>query len=140
YVESGRWPAGGYLVKLVKRAERWLCRSADGVVMLTERARETLFDEASIQARPIEVIPCCVDLSRFTATPLDRERVRRELGVSDRLVCVYAGSMGGAYIAAETAAFLQAARETDPRVFALVLTGSEPASIAGELERAGFST
>lgn len=140
YVESGHWRAGGYLPALVKRAERWLCRSADGFVMLTERARETLFDQVSLRARPIEVIPCCVDLSRFTASSLDRDRVRRELGISDRLVCVYAGSIGGTYVAAETAAFLQAARDADPRVFALVLTTSGPASIAGELERAGLST
>jgi glycosyltransferase involved in cell wall biosynthesis len=140
YVESGRWRADGNPAKLVKRAERWLCRSADGIVILTERARETLFGDASARARPIEVIPCCVDLSRFIASTLDRDRVRRELGVSDRLVCVHAGPMGGAYVAAETAAFLAAARAADPRVFALVLTPSEPASIAGELERAGLST
>jgi glycosyltransferase involved in cell wall biosynthesis len=140
YIESGRWRADDYLPKLVKLAERWLCRSADGVVMLTERARDTLFDEASARARPIEVIPCCVDLSRFTASSLDRDRVRGELGISDRVVCVFAGSMGGAYVPAETAAFVAAAREADPRVFALVLTSSEPASIAGELDRAGLST
>ena len=139
YIESGRWRAEGYLPRLVKRAERWLCRSADGVVMLTERARDTLFDEASARARPIEVIPCCVDLSRFTASSLDRDRVRCELGVTGRVVCVYAGSLGGAYVPAETAAFVAAARAADPRVFALVLTSSEPASIAGELDRAGLS-
>jgi glycosyltransferase involved in cell wall biosynthesis len=140
YVESGRWRPGGYLVALAKIAERWLCRSADGVVVLTERARETLFDQASVDAQSIEVIPCCVDLSRFASSPLDRARVRCELGVSDRLVCVHAGSLGSAYVAAETAAFLQAARQADPRVFALVLTPSEPASIAGALDRAGLST
>jgi glycosyltransferase involved in cell wall biosynthesis len=139
YVESGRWRAGGYLATLAKRAERWLCRSADGIVILTERARDTLFDEASIRGRPIEVIPCCVDLSRFTAASLDRDRVRCELGLSARVVCAHAGTMGGAYVAAETAAFIAAAREADPRVFALVLTSSEPASIAGELDRAGVA-
>jgi glycosyltransferase involved in cell wall biosynthesis len=137
YIESGRWKAESYLPRLVKRAERWLCRSADGVVMLTERARDTLFDEAAARARPIEVIPCCVDLSRFTASPIDRDRVRSELGVSGRVVCVFAGSMGGAYVPAQTAAFVAAAREADPSVFALVLTSNEPASIAGELDHAG---
>ena len=140
YIESGRWRAGGHLAALVKRVERWLCRSADGVVILTQRARETLFDAASARARPIEVIPCCVDLSRFTASSLDRERVRQELGVSDRLVCVHAGTMGGSYAVADTAAFLAAARAADPRVFALVLTPSDPAPIVAELDRAGVST
>jgi len=90
YIDSGRWRANGYLPRLVKAAERWLCRSADGVVILTERLRDTLFDAASAGERPIEVIPCCVDMSRFNQSSLDREQVRRELGVADRLVCVHA--------------------------------------------------
>ena len=139
YVESGRWRPGGYLPRLAKRAERWLCRSADGFVMLTVRARETLFDEASLRGRPLEVIPCCVDLSRFTASSLDRGRVRDELGVADRVVCVYAGTIGGAYVTADTAAFLAAARAVDPRVFALVLTPFDPASIGAEFDRCGLS-
>jgi glycosyltransferase involved in cell wall biosynthesis len=85
------------------------------------------------------VIPCCVDLSRFTTTALDREDVRHELGVSDRLVCVHAGSMGGTYDAAATAAFIAAARDADRRVFGLVLTSSDAEPIAREFERAGLS-
>jgi len=139
YIDSGRWKANGYVPKLVKSVERWLCRSADGIVVLTLRLREMVSAEASARGRPIEVIPCCVDPSRFTASSVDREQVRHELGVSDRLVCVHSGSMGGTYDAASTAAFVEAARAADPRVFALVLTPSEPAAIAGEFDRAGLS-
>ena len=41
----GNWRAGGLLYRLTKAAERWLYRAADGFVVLTERARETLFPE-----------------------------------------------------------------------------------------------
>jgi len=36
-----------------------------------------------------EVIPCCADLDLFQVSQFDRERRRREVGLSDRLVIVY---------------------------------------------------
>jgi glycosyltransferase involved in cell wall biosynthesis len=138
YVESGNWPAGGILFRLTKAAERWLLRSADAFVVLTERARETLFADAD--GRPLEVIPCCVSMDRFAdALGRDRDKVRAELGLSGRLVFVYAGSLGGYYLTRETADFLAAARDADPRLYALVLTQGSPAPMVEELERRGFS-
>ncbi len=138
YVDSGHWPASGYLSRLAKWAERRLCRAADAMVVLTERARDMLRDTAR-RGRPIEVIPCCVDLARFAAAAAHRARTRDELGVRERLVCVFAGSIGGAYLWPETARFLQIARAADPRVYALVLTPSPADEVAAELLRAGLT-
>ena len=126
YVDSGNWRAGGILYRLTKAAERWLFRSADGIVFLTERAREPL-------AVPVEVIPCCVDTERFAMAE------RAELGLADRVVYVYTGALGGYYLVDETAELLAAARRADPRTFALVLTQSAPEAMVEALERAGFS-
>jgi O-antigen/teichoic acid export membrane protein/glycosyltransferase involved in cell wall biosynthesis len=139
YAEAGRWTPGGFVFRLVKAAERGLHRSADGVVVLTERARETLFPAGPLRGQPVEVIPCCVDRTRFDGpVPSEREARRRQLGIADRLVLVYAGSLGGAHLARETAAFLAAAREVDPRVYALVLTPESPAGMIDALEAAGL--
>lgn len=129
HVSSGNWPANGFLFRLTKAVERWLFRTADGFVVLTEAAKETLFPKGT-GGRAIEVIPCCVGEERFTSD-------RAELGLTDRLVFVYAGSLGGYYLTRETAELLGAAREADRRVFALVLT--QGTAIAEELKRAGFS-
>jgi len=111
YVDSGNWPAGGLLYRFTKAAERWLYRAADGFVVLTEQARETLFPEGA-SGRPIEVIPCCVDPERFTAAAArDRDVLRRELGLDGRRVFVYVGALGGYYLIRETAELLAAARE-----------------------------
>ncbi len=131
YVDSGNWRAGGLLYRLTKAVERRLLRSADGFVVLTEGAREALFPNGA--AQPLEVIPCCTDPERFASAP------RAELGLTDRLVFVYAGSLGGYYLVREMAEFLAAAREIDRRVFALVLTQASPEPVTAELERAGFS-
>ncbi|HEV7763866.1 MAG TPA: glycosyltransferase [Thermoanaerobaculia bacterium] len=135
YVDSGNWMKGGALFRLTKMAERWLFASADGFVVLTDRARETL---APVTAnKPVEVIPCCVSAERRLPRT-DRDAVRRELGIFDRNVFVYIGALGGYYLTRETAEFLAVARERDPRVFALVLTQGPTEAMVAELERVGF--
>ncbi len=139
YADSGNWRADGLLYRLTKMAERWLCRTADGFVVLTERARETIFPEGTA-GRPLEVIPCCVDHQRFAATgKVDRDAIRGELGLDGRLVFVYVGALGGYYLIPETAELLAAAREEDARVYALVLTQSSPVPMSDALTRLGFS-
>jgi glycosyltransferase involved in cell wall biosynthesis len=132
YVDSGNWRAGGLLFGLTKAAERWLMRAADGFVVLTESARQTLFPHGAGQ-RPVELIPCCVDPGRFTRAD------RADLGLHDRVVYAYVGSLGGYYLLPETAELLATAREIDPRTYALILTQGATAPMAEELERRGFS-
>jgi glycosyltransferase involved in cell wall biosynthesis len=139
YVDSGNWRAGGLLYRLTKAAERWLYCAADGFVVLTERARETLFPDGA-SGRPVDVIPCCVDPERFApAASSDRNAIRDELGLTGRLVFIYVGALGGYYLTRETAALLAAARERDARTFALVLTQGSSAPMSDELNRLGFS-
>jgi glycosyltransferase involved in cell wall biosynthesis len=138
YVDSGNWIAGGLMYRLTKAAERWLYRAADGFVVLTERARETLFP-AGASGRPVEVIPCCADPKRFAAArSRDRDEIRQELGLGGRLVFVYVGALGGFYLTRETAELLAAARAQDARSFALVLTQGSPLPMTAELNRVGF--
>jgi glycosyltransferase involved in cell wall biosynthesis len=139
YVDSGNWRAGGLLFRLTKIAERSLYRAADGFVVITERAKETLFPNGS-GGRPVEVIPCSVSEERFAAAmQTDRETIRTELGLSGRIVFVYVGALGGYYLTRETAELLAVARERDARTYALVLTQTSPREMIAELEGLGFS-
>ena len=98
YTDAGVWPAGGYLYRLTKAAERRLLAAADGYVVLTEKARQILFPDhtnTNGRVRPVEVIPCCVDLTNFRAAEtVAREAVRRELNVAGRRVFVYVADAG----------------------------------------------
>ncbi|HEX7190044.1 MAG TPA: glycosyltransferase [Thermoanaerobaculia bacterium] len=123
YVDRGSWRKGGMLFRLTKAAERWLLCDADGVVFLTETARQSL-------PVPVEVIPCCVDVDRFAAA------TRAELGAGERVVYVYAGALGGYYLIGETARLLR----SDPNAFALILTQSAPRPMIEALEREGFTS
>ncbi len=161
YTDGGIWPEGGWLYRTVKRIERWLMRESDGFVVLTEKARQILFPSEnsalSIQhsalenpkskiqnpksdSRPVEVIPCCVDLKRFeSATHESRMQIRSRLGVDGRTVLTYVGAFGGWYMTSETADLFGAAKERDGSTFALILTQSKPELIEPLLRERGYT-
>ena len=144
YTDAGVWPEGGWLYRSAKRVEAWLLDEADGFVVLTKKAREILFPESKEtgfdeEGRPVEVIPCCVDLERFkTANEWSRREVRAELGIGDRKVIAYAGSFGGWYLTKEMLDFFEAAREHDPNTFILILTQRDVEKVSKLLAERGF--
>ena len=145
YVDAGVWPAGGVLYRITKAVERRLLAAADAFVVLTHRAREILFPGCSTtdpSGRPLEVIPCCVDMDRFEeASPGLRDSIRNKLNVNGRRVLAYVGALGGWYLSSEMADFIALAWERDPTIFALVLTqsGIQAESFRSRLEQLGLS-
>lgn len=145
YTDAGVWKENGWLYKLVKRVEKWLFKESDGFVVLTEKAREILFPESKKSGfdkfqRPVEVIPCCVDLSRFeTANDDSRAEIRKRLNAENRFVIAYVGSFGGWYLTDAMADFFKAAKEKNTDSFAMILTQSNAETIAGLLKNHGLT-
>lgn len=143
YTDAGRWPVGGWLYRAAKRVERWLLQEADGFVVLTEQAREILFPESretglDRRARPVEVIPCCVDLKRFNSAP-SREEARSRLGVQDKFLIVYVGSFGGWYLTEEMMDFFETARAERSDTFVMILTQRDKEMVTAQLRQRGFA-
>jgi len=145
YVDAGVWRAGGLLYRITKIVERRLLASSDAFVVLTYRARAILFHGCSTtdsMGRPLEVIPCCVDMERFRETTSGlRDSIRSMLNVNGRRVLVYTGALGGWYLSSEMADFIALAHERDATIFALVLTqsGIQAESFKIRLEQLGLS-
>lgn len=142
YVDAGIWPEGGWLFRTAKRIERWLIKEADGFVVLTEKAREILFPDTTegrdSAGRPVEVIPCCVEVAAFLTNIATRANVRRSIGADGRHVIVYTGSFGGWYLSDETYRLFSAAREVEPTVFIMVLTQRDARRVRDKLRGLGF--
>ncbi len=152
YTDAGRWPENGWLYRTAKRVERWLLREADGFVVLTEKARDILFPELTGSpvaeprkkdklGRPVEVIPCCVDLDkRFSGDAATlRRRTRTRLNLDGRRVIVYAGSFGGWYMTDEMMSLFETARRDHPEAFAMILTQRDADTVRDGLLARGFA-
>lgn len=146
YTDAGRWPENGWLYRSVKRIEKWLLNDADGFVVLTEKARDILFPGSretgnDVQGRPVQVIPCCVDLDKFTPEQTDAiATTREEIGATGKFVVAYVGSFGGWYMTDEMMDLFRVAREQRSDAFALVLTQRQPELIEDLIRKAGYQS
>lgn len=143
YTDAGVWKANGYLYKTAKIVERWLLRKSDGFVVLTEKARDILFPESRATGydrvgRPVEVIPCCVDITRFYGREQEAANIRDHIGAVDRPIMVYVGALGGWYLDNDMVRLCAEARAVDERVFVMILTKKDHDVVRERLRTAGF--
>jgi glycosyltransferase involved in cell wall biosynthesis len=87
-VETGSWPRGGIIDRMVRRVEAANLARADGIVVLTDPARRTLAARRQ-PLPPLSIIPTSVDLDLFRPPP---SGATREYGVA------YVGSLGTWYL------------------------------------------
>ena len=103
-VETGSWQRGSLLDRAVRRMEAGNLRRADGAVVLTHQAVETL-----CRRRPslpsLRVIPTCADVSVFKP---------RAPGQKPEFGLVYSGSLGTWYMADKMMAFARSAAGAVP--------------------------
>src|SRR5438067_1493546 len=104
YVEAGYWSQSDYRYRLLRVVERVLLRDAAAIVVLTQRAASRLQADprfAGVRSERIVVVPCAVDLQRFTPRP-------KPPGPP---TLVYAGSLGMWYLLDEMLLAYKAALE-----------------------------
>ncbi len=136
YVDAGIWRKTSTIFRVVKWLERSGIVKADQIIVLTESMREWLIKEYSIGPTKIEVIPCCVDFSRFAGF---RKGDQPNKVPSERLEVAYAGSVTGLYMLEEMGKFFLALRKQWPETFLRILTVSPAVAAAERLRRAGLS-
>jgi glycosyltransferase involved in cell wall biosynthesis len=130
-IEGGFWPSGGALYRTMKRTERLLYESADGLLLLSEKSRPMVEQLPGVRRRqpPIAIVPSCVDLDRFSCGGVSRD------GTGLRLA--YVGSLGGRYPVAPLAGFLMALRRLEPSTRLEILSHSDHGAIRSALLSAG---
>jgi len=120
YVDAGHWKQGSLPFRITKWFEKRAFRSADSIIVLTDRIREILKSQS---AAPMQTIPCCVEVERF-GNKGEREVVRQELGISGDPVLVYVGSLGTWYMGQEMVKTFKELLRVHPQATFLVLTQS----------------
>jgi glycosyltransferase involved in cell wall biosynthesis len=124
YVDAGHWRRDSLAYRITKNAERRALQAADGVVTLTEKIWDVIMDWDSLRGRavPHAVVPCCADLEIFRFDAAARALRRTELGIADRFVVVYSGSIDGWYLTEEMCDFFVTLRKRTPKAFFFCLT------------------
>jgi len=133
YEEAGRWRPGGVPSRLTKAVETAAILRADRIVILTESAREKLFDAE--RRSTVHVIPCCANVEQIKRARPERERVRRELGLSDCVVVVYVGKFPSWSMPGAMSDFFSSTCKLTDRLHFLILTQGDGDVIRRELGR-----
>jgi glycosyltransferase involved in cell wall biosynthesis len=141
YVDANHWRKDSVPYRLTKNAERRALTGTDGVVTLTQKIWDVIKDWDSLRNRnlPHAVVPCCADLELFRFDAAARAARRRELGIEDRFVLVYSGSIDGWYLTEEMCDFFVTLRNQKPNAFFLWLTTGNRERIRRLMADRGFS-
>jgi glycosyltransferase involved in cell wall biosynthesis len=133
-VDGGFWADGSLVHRAARLVERLLYARADGIVVLSERAKAVVERLPSVQRRttPVIVVPSCVDRKLFAFT----ERLPWNAGRCLRLV--YVGSTGGRYLFQRVAEFAAFAHRRLGRVSLRVLTSTEQHAVEAALDDSGL--
>lgn len=109
-------------VRAMQRVEPFVCRHAAHIVCVSTPLRDNLRRAYGLPADKITVVPTCVDTSAFHFDPQRRAARRQELGLSDRVVVLYCGSLQGWQNPSGMVAAFQALVQQEPRAHFLALT------------------
>lgn len=123
-VDCELWESHGLLYQTAKYFERKFLSNADIVVSLTENAKRELeyYKLPGSNSLTVEVIPTCVDLERFKPLDTSESPQGRDLGLKNKFVVVYTGSLGIWYRLREMLEFYAETRKMIPNMHFLVLT------------------
>jgi glycosyltransferase involved in cell wall biosynthesis len=135
YADAGVWKEGSPPFRAIKRIERLGIARADQVVVLTRRMRDWLAQQGLISAESIEVIPCCVDFSRFGAVAEANDALKAR---ADRFEVVYAGSVTGLYMLEEMGRFFMELKKRQPGALLRIMTKSPVTAASAVLSRTGL--
>ncbi len=136
-VTTGVLSARGRFTSLLYSLERWACRSAMHIVVLTPAFAKDIERRGLAPAEKMTLIPNGADIELFSG-PTNREAARDRLGWADRFVFLYAGAHGRANALTqilETAALMK----DEPRaLFAFAGDGTERLSLAAAAKARGL--
>lgn len=139
-VEVGWWTRGSRAFKLLFLLERLQSRRAHAVIATTRGVRDYAREKYGAEFERFYVKPATVDLNLFSPARAADPELAKRLGLEDKLVCVYAGKVGGIYLEREMFDFFKAASDHWGECFrVLMLTDTPPERVRALAAASGLS-
>ena len=105
-VENGTWKKDGLAYKILFSLEKKQTQRAKALIGTTAGMKQYAMDRYNTQVKNFFVKPACVDLEKFSPSEKDISLLN-ELGLENKIVCVYAGKLGGIYLKEEVFDFIR---------------------------------
>ncbi len=100
-VENGEWTSQSKAFKILFWFEKRMSRKTDTVIALTEGMRNYAQTKYQATFKNYFVKPALVDFEKFNMQPPKDQKLMQKFGLEDKLVCIYAGKLGGIYLDTE---------------------------------------
>jgi len=137
-VENGTWQKNGLAYKILFSLEKRQTRRAKALIGTTAGMKQYAAEKYGVQVKNFFVKPACVDMQNFFPKEKDKELLK-ELSLENKIVCVYAGKLGGIYLKSEVFDFIKICHDRWKDDFSfLMLTNALRDDIDTECERVGL--
>ena len=94
-IDASLWKKNSFLYKITKYFEKKFIVQSDEIIVLTNKAKETIESSVYGKFKNIYVIPTCTDMDEFT--PRSSLSAKKKLGLNGKFIVIYFGSLGTFY-------------------------------------------
>lgn len=140
YVGHGRWKENGIKFKLVKYIEKKCILNANFIIVLTQRQKDFILGLPFMNKKNIgiDVIPCCVDLEKFTLNLDKKNPIIEQFGLRDKFILIYLGSLGTCYLLLEMLDYFLCLRRRIHNAFFLFVVNDNKDYVLKKVEERGL--
>jgi glycosyltransferase involved in cell wall biosynthesis len=140
-VENNDWKRSGFAFKILFYFERLQTLQATTFIATTAGMKYYALDKYGVDLKNFYVKPACVDLQKFSFNEVKRNELRNGLNWSGKIICIYAGKVGGIYLDKEIFDFFKEAHLFWGEKFrVLMLTPTSPQIIKQLATQANLPT
>ncbi|MEO9258235.1 MAG: glycosyltransferase [Crocinitomicaceae bacterium] len=124
-IEGNTWKKDGIAFKILFRLEKLQLKRASEVICAVDGMVEHAQKTYGITKNRYFSKPACVDLNLFSKEKIKNTELVVELGLEDKITCVYAGKFGGIYLEQETFDFFKVASDYWGEKFRVLLLSNQ---------------
>lgn len=140
-IENGTWKKDGWAFKILFFFEKKMSKHASLVIAASNGMKEYALEKYGVVLKDFYVKPACVDLEIFSPASLKDAALLKQLHLEEKIICVYAGKIGGIYLEQEIFDFFKTAYNYWGDKFrALLLTDASLEKITQMITQSNFSS
>jgi glycosyltransferase involved in cell wall biosynthesis len=125
-VETGTWKKYGPAFRTLQHLEKKQTFHAEWLIGVVPGMKEYASQKFGYKGSNFLTKPACINTDQFTVRKRKNQKLLAELGLKDKVVCIYAGKLGGLYLTEIAFDFFKTAAEFWGEKFhVLLLTSAE---------------